>query len=175
MEMRLLMVYGLFAHLLIACKEAPTPHDGLLFPPGKSHLAKVRVLNYTDSFQTLSVEANFAEVQDKSTESMFFTGNTQMISYPSDGIEPNMLWADSLRANFRSETLLSAGNCVLVTSEGDTFETSNLYFGQDSLSSRHNTRAVFNSRAERNVVLDPGEHILDSFVYTSSTIQLWKN
>ena len=114
MEMRLLMVYGLFAHLLIACKEAPTPHDGLLFPPGKSHLAKVRVLNYTDSFQTLSVEANFAEVQDKSTESMFFTGNTQMISYPSDGIEPNMLWADSLRANFRSETLLSAGNCVLV-------------------------------------------------------------
>lgn len=164
-----------FALLLLTCDDGANSSASQLVRQEGSHLTHVKVYNYSDSFKISQVTAKYAEVQDKGSRDMFFVGNTEVSSYSEESSNPNRLWADSLQANFTSETLLANGNCILVTAEGDTFETSNLYFGQDSLASRHKTRAVFSSRAERSVVLDPGEHNLDSFVYTSSTIQLWKN
>ena len=167
------LICVVLALLLLTCTKDSSSPDRPLTIPGGSHLTQVKVYNYSDSFRVSQITADHAEVQDKGTRDMFFAGNTETSSYSEGSSNPNRLWADSLRANFTSETLLANGHCVLVTAEGDTFETSNLYFGQDSLASRHTTRAVFSSRAERSVVLDPGEHNLDSFVYTSSTIQLW--
>ena len=76
---------------------------------------------------------------------------------------------------FDNKRLSASGHCLLVNAEGDSFVTSQIFFGSDSLSSFHPTRATFGPRSERNIVLEPGQHLLDSFVYTSSKTLLWKH
>lgn len=135
----------------------------------------VRLNTYTDTTVGLVVFSEQALVDEASSRSMVFTGSSQARSYVEGSTSPNTLWADTLNADLDNKRLNASGHCLLVNVEGDSFATSELFFASDSLSSFHPTRAVFGSRAERNIVLEPGEHLLDSFVYTSSKTLLWKH
>ena len=97
------------------------------------------------------------------------------MSYAEESSASNTLWADTLSADLDNNRLKANGHCILVNMEGDSFQPPQIFFTKDSLSSFHPTRAVFSPRSERNIVLEPGEHLLDSFVYTSSKTLLWKH
>ncbi len=142
---------------------------------GSSKFIGVRLNTYTDTTAGLVVFSEQALVDEESSRSMVFTGSSQAESYVEGSTTPNTLWADTLTADLDNKRLNASGHCLLVNVEGDTFVTSEIFFASDSLSSFHPTRAVFSPRAERNIVLEPGEHLLDSFVYTSSKTLLWKH
>lgn len=124
--------------------------------------------------ESLVLFSNQALLNEASARSMIFTGSGQALSYAEASSLPNTLWADTLEADLDNNRLNASGQCLLVTVEGDSFETSQIFFANDSLSSFSPTRAVFSPRSERNIVLEPGEHLLDSFVYRASKTLLWK-
>ena len=142
---------------------------------GSSKFIGVRLNTYTDTTAGLIVFSEQALVDEESSRAMVFSGSSRARSYVEGSTTPNTLWADTLTADLDNKRLNASGHCLLVNVEGDSFVTSEIFFASDSLSSFHPTRAVFSSRAERNIVLEPGEHLLDSFVYTSSKTLLWKN
>ena len=142
---------------------------------GSSKFIGVRLNTYTDTTAGLVVFSEQALVGEASSRSMVFTGSSQAKSYVEGSTTPNILWADTLMADLDNKRLNASGHCLLVNMEGDSFLTSQIFFASDSLSSFYPTRAVFSPRSERNIVLEPGEHLLDSFVYTSSKTLLWKH
>tara|TARA_Y100000385_G_C13095938_1_gene641304 strand:+ start:208 stop:723 length:516 start_codon:yes stop_codon:yes gene_type:complete len=144
-------------------------------PLGSSKFIGVRLNTYTDTTVALVVFSEQALVDEASSRSMVFTGSSQAMSYVEGSSPPNTLWADTLRADLDNKRLNASGHCLLVNVEGDSFLTAQIFFASDSLSSLYPTRAVFSPRSERNIVLEPGEHLLDSFVYTSSKTLLWKH
>jgi len=161
--------------LLYSCRAdhlgGPTPG---LHPPGTSKFTGVGVYTYIDTMESLVLFSNQALLNEASARSMIFTGSGQALSYAEASSLPNTLWADTLEADLDNNRLNASGQCLLVTVEGDSFETSQIFFANDSLSSFGPTRAVFSPRSERNIVLEPGEHLLDSFVYRASKTLLWK-
>lgn len=142
---------------------------------GSSKFKGVKLNTYSDTTAGLVVFSEQALVDEESSRSMVFTGSSQAMSYVEGSRTPNTLWADTLMADLDNNRLNASGHCLLVNVEGDSFVTSEIFFASDSLSSFHPTRAVFSPRAERNIVLEPGEHLLDSFVYTSTKTLLWKH
>ena len=142
---------------------------------GSSLFKGVKVHTYTDTTAVLLVSSDQALVDEESSRSMIFTGSSQAMSYAEESSASNTLWADTLSADLDNNRLKANGHCILVNMEGDSFSTPQIFFTNDSLSSFHPTRAVFSPRSERNIVLEPGEHLLDSFVYTSSKTLLWKH
>lgn len=161
--------------LLYSCtKDNKTEESHEVFMPGSSKFIGVKVSTYTDTTGALIVYSNQALVNEDSNRSMVFTGSSQAVSYVDGASVANTLWADSLEADLDNKRLNASGNCLLVNVEGDSFTTSKIFFTSDSLSSFQPTKAVFGPRSERNIVLEPGEHLLDSFVYTSSKTLLWK-
>ena len=141
---------------------------------GSSKFSGVRLHTFTDTNSGLVIFSEKALLNEDSSRSMIFTGSSQAMSYAEESSPPNILWADTLEADLDNKKLNASGHCLLVNMEGDSFVTSQIFFASDSLSSFHPTKAVFSPRSERNVVLEPGKHLLDSFVYTSSKTLLWK-
>lgn len=165
-----------FCALIFSCHGVEHPHQSQeVHALGSSKFIGVRLKTYTDTTAGLVVFSEQALVDEESSRSMVFTGSSRAESYVEGSTTPNTLWADTLTADLDNKRLNASGHCLLVNVEGDTFVTSEIFFASDSLSSFDPTRAVFSPRAERNIVLEPGEHLLDSFVYTSSKTLLWKH
>ena len=165
-----------FCTLISSCHgvEKSNQSQEVLLPESSKFIG-VRLNTYTDTTAGLVVFSEQALVDEASSRSMVFTGSSQAISYVEASSPPNTLWADTLKADLDNKRLSASGHCLLVNAEGDSFVTSQIFFGSDSLSSFHPTRATFGPRSERNIVLEPGQHLLDSFVYTSSKTLLWKH
>lgn len=165
-----------FCALIFSCHGVEHPHQSQeVHPLGSSKFIGVRLKTYTDTTAGLVVFSEQALVDEVSSSSMVFTGSSKAVSYVEGSTSHNTLWADTLKADLEGKRLNANGHCLLVNIEGDSFVTSELFFASDSLSSFQPTRAVFGSRSERNIVLEPGEHLLDSFIYTSSKTLLWKH